>query len=320
MLRVFFTPEDLARTTISPPQPMWETVLSLHRLRLRDDAMVYDEWRRDAVRAVPPATRMLTDLVPPRGYYADFLTPAASSLEEGVSAMLGATKARLRTDVTTLAEVRPLLSWTTSLGEGRPDALRQLGHTFDRYFADCLSSYWPQVRAAVERDLARQRELLSLNGIGALLADLHPSARWRYPVLEVDYPVEQTLRLRGRGLRLVPSFFCAGRPTTFLADEFEPALVYPIRHEVGWSRAGDAQRSLAALLGPTRARVLEAIGERPCSTSDLARRAITTLPTASRQTSILRSAGLITSIRDGQSVVHSVTPQGQSLLAESIGP
>jgi DNA-binding transcriptional ArsR family regulator len=320
VLRVVFTPEDLARTTISAvPHPMWETVLSLHRLRRRDDTMVFDEWRRVALGQAPALTRMLTDLVPPRGYYADFLTPMplVSTLDEGISALLSTTKTRLRTDVTTLASARRLPSWTTDLGEGRPDTLRQLGQAVDRYFTDCLSSYWSQVRAAVDRDRARQSALLSVSGVGALLEDVHPSARWQYPVLEVDYPVERELRLRGRGLRLVPSFFCAGRPTTFLDDDFEPALVYPIRRKVGWSRSADAQRPLAALLGPTRARVLEAIGESPCTTSDLARRAATTLPTVSRQTMILRSAGLITTTRDGQSVVHSLTSQGQSLLADA---
>ena len=320
MLRVVFTPEDLARTTISAtPHPLWETVLSLHRLRLRDDSAVFGEWRHTAVRKVPAVTRMLTDLVPTRGYYADFLTPTpiVSSLDEGISALLSTTKTRLRTDVTTLASARRLPSWTADLGEGRPDTLRQLGHAVDRYFTDCLSSYWPQVRAAVDRERARQTELLSGSGLGALLEDVHPSASWQYPVLEVDYPVERELHLRGRGLRLVPSFFCAGKPTTFLDDDFEPALAYPIRRKVGWSRTGDGQRPLAALLGPTRARVLEAIGESPCTTSDLARRVATTLPTASRQTAILRSAGLITTARDGQSVVHSLTVQGQSLLADS---
>ncbi len=295
---------------------MWELVLSLHRLRRRDDGMVFDEWRRAALSKMPSSTRMLTDLVPHFGYYADFLTPmpAVPSLTAGVSVLLGTTKRRLRTDVATLAQARRLPSWTTNLSEGKPDTMRRLGQAVDQYFTACLSPSWAQVRAAVDRERTQQAEILATGGLAAVLENLHPTARWRYPVLEMAYPVDRELHLRGRGLRLVPSFFCLGTPTTFRDDAYEPALVYPIRHEVGWSRTSDTSRPLAALLGPTRAKVLEAIGESPCTTSDLARRAATTLPTASRQTAVLREAGLIRSRRDGQSVVHSLTPQGRSLL------
>jgi hypothetical protein len=297
---------------------MWETVLSLNRLRKRDSGMVFDEWRREAAAKVPSSTRMLADLVPPSGYYADFLTPTPTviSLNEGISALLSTPKPRLRTDVATLAADRRLPSWTTELSQGRPDTLRQLGNAVNRYFEVCLASYWPQVRAAVDKERARQAEVLTTGGLEAMLRGLHPSARWRYPVLEIAYSVDRELHLRGRGLRLVPSFFCWGTPTTFRDDAFDPVLVYPIGHEVGWSQSAEAHRPLSALLGPTRAKVLEVIGESPCTTTDLARRAGTTVSTASRQTSVLRSAGLVTSRRNGQSVLHSLTPQGHLLLTD----
>jgi DNA-binding transcriptional ArsR family regulator len=320
VLKIFFTPDDLARTRISAgPQPMWEIVLSLHRLRRRDSGMVFDEWRRVTLGQVPAATRLLTDLAPPTGYYADFLTPMPEgiSLSEGVSVLLGTPKRRLRTDVATLAADRRLPSWTTLLAEGRPETLRQVGDAVDQYFTACLAASWPQVRAAVDRERARQAELLTTGGLGLMLEDLHPSARWRYPVLEVDYTVDRELHLRGRGLQLVPSFFCWGTPTTFRDEDFQPALVYPIRHEVGWSVSAESHRPLAALLGPTRAKVLEAVGKSDCTTSDVARRTGTTLPTASRQTAVLRSAGLITSRRNGQSVLHSLTSQGRNLLTDA---
>jgi Helix-turn-helix domain len=321
VLRVFFTPDDLARTRLSPaPQPMWETVLSLHRLRKRDSGMIFEEWRLATAGKAPSSTHLLTDLVPLSGYYADFLTPMPDegSLGAGISDLLSTPRTRLRTDVSVLAATRRLPSWTADLGDGRPEALRRLGTAVDRYFDVCIAAHWPQVKAAVERERTRQAELLADRGVEALLRSLHPTARWRYPVLEIAYSVDRELHLRGRGLRLVPSFFCMGTPTTFRDDEFDPALVYPIDHELGWSQSATTQRPLAALLGPTRARVLEAIGGSPCTTSDLAHRTKTTLSTASRQTTVLRSAGLITSRRTGQSVLHSLTPQGQSLLSDPV--
>lgn len=297
---------------------MWETVLSLHRLRKRDSGMVFDEWRRATVAKVPSSTRMLTDLVPMSGYYADFLTPMPDviSLNEGVSAVLSTPRRRLLTDVATLADERRLPTWTADLSAGRPDTMRQLGKAVVNYFDVCLAAYWPQVRTAVERERARQTALLANGGLEAVLRGLHPSARWQYPVLEIAYSVDRELHLKGRGLRLVPSFFCMGTPTTFRDDAFEPALVYPISHEMGWSRSAETPRPLSVLLGPTRAKVFEAIAKSPCTTSDLARRTGTTVSTASRQTAVLRSAGLVTSRRNGQSVLHSLTSQGHLLLAD----
>ncbi|MFD1271279.1 hypothetical protein ACFQ51_02890 [Streptomyces kaempferi] len=53
----------------------------------------------------------------------------------------------------------------------------------------------------------RSRALLD-GGTQALLEGLRPMARWNAPVLEVNYPVERDLYLDGRGLLLVPSYFC----------------------------------------------------------------------------------------------------------------
>ena len=314
MLRIVFTPDDLARTRLSAaPHPMWELVLSLHRLRRRDGGPFFADWWRSVPAEVPNGTRLLTDLAPASGYYADFLTPPAASLAAGVDTLMSTPKRRLRTDLATLAAERPLPSWTSALADGRPDALRGLGEAADRYFAACLEPYWSRVCAAVDRERELQTALLASGGVERLLRELHPTARWAYPVLELAYPVSRELRLAGRGLLLVPSFFCWGTPTTFRDDAFSPTLVYPIRRAL--PVAGDARGPLSALVGPTRSRVLAAIRESPCSTKDLATRIGATPPTASRQVSVLRSAGLVSSRRAGQSVLHSLTPQGRALLA-----
>jgi hypothetical protein len=100
VLRIIFTPEDLARTRFSAgSQPMWEMVLSLHRLRRRDGGPFFADWRRSASAEVPEGTRLLTDLVPTSGYYADFLTPGGTSLDVGVTTLMSTPKRRLRTDL-----------------------------------------------------------------------------------------------------------------------------------------------------------------------------------------------------------------------------
>ncbi|MGW0561714.1 hypothetical protein ACWDZ4_14150 [Streptomyces sp. NPDC003016] len=42
---------------------------------------------------------------------------------------------------------------------------------------------------------------------------------WRPPVLEVDHPVGRDLQLEGRGLLLIPSYFCWRRPITLIDED-----------------------------------------------------------------------------------------------------
>ncbi|GAB3745180.1 winged helix-turn-helix domain-containing protein [Amycolatopsis oliviviridis] len=319
MLKIHFTPEDLARTRISAaPQPMWEVLLSVYRLRGREGGAIFEEWRRSVAQAAHVTTRLLADLAPQSGYAVDFITPTLRnlSLSDGLEALRRTPKQRLKADLTVLAGHRRLPAWTSGLAEGRPETLTRLADSVERYFAACLAPYWVRICGRVEQERARQVKMMTEEGCEHLLARVHPTARWNYPVLELDYPVDQELRLNGRGLCLAPSFFCWGLPTTFLDGELEPTLVYPIEHKVGWSVGGGTGRPLTSLLGRTRARVLEVIGERPGTTTEVASRTETSLPTASQQAATLREAGLITSCQNGQSVLHSITPLGLALLAE----
>lgn len=320
MLRIHFTPEDVARTRISAgPQPMWAILLSTNRLRGRAGDVFFGGWRRSVAARTPATTYLMTDLWPVVGYAVDFLTPTATalSLDDALERLRSTPPRRLRTDLAVLAGNQRLPAWTTQLADGCPDTLRRLAEAVDRYFAACLAPYWARVRARVDQERSRMGAALADGGWESVLEGLHPTARWRYPVLEVGYPVEHDLYLNGRGLHLVPSFFCWGLPTTFRDPEFEPILVYPIQHAVGWSEPDDTHRSLAALLGRTRARVLESLGERPGTTSDVASRTGTSLPTASQQAGTLRAAGLVHTRQNGQSVLHSITPLGRALLNES---
>ena len=72
--------------------------------------------------------------------------------------------------------------------------------------------------------------------------------------------------------------------------------------------------SLTALLGRTRASVLDILATVPSTTSELAQRGGMSLSSASEHASVLRAAGLVASHRRGTAVVHSATPLGLQLL------
>jgi hypothetical protein len=192
-----------------------------------------------------------------------------------------------------------------------------------RYHSLAVTPYWSRIQAAVEADRARRARAMLDGGPEGLLASLRPSMRWADGVLEVlDYPDSRELRLDGRGLLLVPSFFCARTPVALLDPTLPPVLVYPVDRLGGLlGEAGPGagrhpegtREALAALLGRTRAAVLEAADD-GCTTGEVARRLRISAAAASQHTTVLRNAGLLVSHRDRNTVLHTLTPLGRAVL------
>lgn len=231
MLRVHFTAQDLARTRLADgADPLWETVLSLHSLRDHRAEPALAAWRRDAVRQGPGPLRTLLPLVPLHGYFPDFLTPpaAAAGVEPGLEAVMSTPRARLRAELDLLATQQPLPGWARGIADGEPAALRNLARSLRTYHHLAVAPHWPRIARWVAADRALRTHALGQSGAEAMLRTFGPAMRWRAPVLEVDYPVERELRLAGRGLVLVPSYFCRDEPVALADDALPPVLVYPV--------------------------------------------------------------------------------------------
>ena len=183
------------------------------------------------------------------------------------------------------------------------------------------------MRAALEAERARLQRELADGGVDRLLSRFHPQAHWASVVLELptagrwsQEPVNS--RLNGRGLVLVPSVLCPVGPVPFFPyDGGGPAiLLYPVETDLvmqsrWWSRPdGAAGAPLATLLGRTRAAALEVIAG-GCTTTELAQRLGVSTANASQHAKALRGAGLVTSLRDRNRMLHSVTQLGADLLA-----
>lgn len=142
--------------------------------------------------------------------------------------------------------------------------------------------------------------------------------RWRPPVLEADYPVDHTVDLNGRGLTLVPSYFCWRKPVALADPSLPPTVVYPVEHRPATTgRVSD--EPLAALVGSSRAAVLDVIGI-GATTSQVARRVGISPATASHHATVLRNAGPITTDQRANHVLHSLTRLGEDLLARRSPP
>ncbi|MGW1199000.1 ArsR/SmtB family transcription factor [Streptomyces sp. NPDC002536] len=317
MLRVHFTGLDLARLRLAgDPDVLWETVLSLHRLRDKQGESIYGDWRSETRARLNGETRLLAPLVPSRGYFPDFLTPpeALDGLESGIAALRATPADRVHEELSRLSTVRTLPAWIRSLGEGDARAFGKLIGALHTYHEAAIAPYWAHIQARIEADRAVRGRALLDGGADALLSSLPPTMRWRAPVLEADYPVDRDLYLNGRGLLLVPSFFCRRTPVALQNPDLTPVLVYPARHMSEPSQCVQSPpRSLGKLVGHTRSAVLGSIGG-GCTTSELARRVGVSAASASQHAGVLREAGLVLTLRHGSAVLHTLTPLGAALL------
>ncbi len=323
MLRIHFTPRDLARTTVSTrPAPSWEILLSLHMLQHSEGRLIFEDWRRTVrTKVSPDQLRLLLELTPPKGYSPDFLTPAESApdFETGLEMTLSTPRQQLRSQLELLSKYRPVSPWTRELAEGDSRSMHKLGRAIRSYHDAAIAPFWKSIGTHVSADHAHRGESLARHGVDRLLSTLHPRVRWVAPVLQVLDLQERDLYLDGRGIELQPSAFCWRVPTKLLDPELKPILVYPIQHAPGILRQSGADLGasadvLGSLLGSTRAAALEATVS-GCTTTELARLCKISPAAASHQATVLREAGLITTRRIGAAVQHEVTQLGIWLLS-----
>jgi DNA-binding transcriptional ArsR family regulator len=324
MLRLVFNCDDLQRVRIAAaPDLMWETVLSLHRVRDRRPSARHAEWthrvrhRLARTEAAGEWLSTMFDLVPRHGGFPDFLTPGEqiTAADEGCEALAGTARHSLRADleaVFTRAARRRIPAWIRALAEGdRDQLLRVVGATRHAY-STLVAPSGHEIRAVVSADRATRLHRLSTDGVGGLLSSLPGVIDWNGRTLKLAYPTTRTVWLAGRGLTLTPTLFCRGAPVTLIDPERTPVLVYPAASPEQ-NGVPDSAARLVALLGRTRADCLRALRAMH-NTSQLAERLGTSVGTASKQATVLREAGLVSSLRDGGTVWHKLTPLGADLL------
>lgn len=316
-VRIHFTDDDLAHVRLAQaPDPLWEALLSMHVLQTDTASAVFGPWRRTVRRELPAAARELLRLAPPFGYSADFLTPAggAGGLEAGLGALLSTPRQRLRHDLLELSRAgRRLPPWAGRLAEGDRDAVTHLAHALRSYVRTALAPWWNDIRTRLDAERSAHNRFLTKGHLGGLLGSLHPGLAWQPPVLEVrGLGVDRDIRLDGRGLLVLPSYFCWQRPTLLRDPSLPVVVVYPMTHDTALGQV--RSRSLGALIGQTRAEVLESLAEHGMTTTELAHGVGIAPATASHHAGVLREAGLLSTSRAGQAVLHTLTPLGLALL------
>jgi DNA-binding transcriptional ArsR family regulator len=321
-LRIHFTAEDVGRIRIAAtPDPLWEIVSSLHRLQTRRGYAAFADWhsqvRLDIRRhGLGPLVRTtLLPLVPLGRYFPDFLTPTTGDSDIGtaIDTVLHTGVPRIRREMEIMASTRALPPWTSDLARGYPRTLGGLGDALRRYYEVAVAPYWSQASSQVANDRSVRGHALLDSGVDRMVAELSPFISWQPPVLHVfNYPEDNELKLEGRGLTLIPSYFCWDAPISLADNELQPVLVYPALAPATAVGAEPAEQ-LRPLIGATRVAVLRAV-KSPCTTTEVARRLGISPATASHHTTVLRQAGLIGSQRYANMMLHRITSLGIALL------
>ncbi|MEV5954379.1 winged helix-turn-helix domain-containing protein [Streptomyces sp. NPDC051987] len=320
MLRIHFTSEDLVRVRVaSAPDPLWEITCSLHRLQTSRGRWAYADWYRETrttLSGTPlgvAVRRLLVPMLPRARYLPDFLTPheAADGLDSGLAAVVDTPPVRVAHEIRLLDRLTGAPDWAPRLVER--ETREELAKLLRAYHDTVIAPHESRVAVGVAGERAlRARDALD-NGLDAMLRGLSPAVRWQPPVLYVDYVEDRDLYLAGRGLRLIPSYFCWQSPISMADDTLRPILVYPVHGLRATAPDVPPDASLAALLGRTRAAALRSLAL-GATTSELARFLGVSVPTATRHTTVLRDAGLVVSQRRHNAVLHTLTPLGAAML------
>jgi DNA-binding transcriptional ArsR family regulator len=314
-MRVRFSRDDLLLTRFGEaPAPLVEVSAGLLELRRRTPAAVPGWWTAGARRAFPATAKPLLDLIPTTLPSPSFVDPPVPDLDEGLELVRATPGPVLRQEVPASwrgAGQPP--AWLRALADGEPEAMEIVVRALRDFYLACVAPCWSRIVATFRADVAERVPVLAVGGLAEVLGTLHETLTLRDNWLERSWLTGEC-SFDGRGVQLLPSalwtgppLFC-GHPPEFGGN----ALIYPAR-PVGTDYDTNPSRSLAGLLGHTRAAVLRAL-RTPRSTAELAACVGTSVPSASEHATALRASGLVQTVRLGRGVNHSLTPLGRSLL------
>lgn len=322
MIRFEIAPEALLRSrfALSPAFELANLLRTLQRggpqlpaaraVRLRPAfERLRDETDLDAVLALHGA-RSGADFVavPPRSL--------AQTWADDLAAIRTTPREQACAEIARITAGRPVRDRRVRDALSAPDVVERIAGALDDAWHELMAPDWPQLRAICERDVVHRVGMIGEHGWKAVIEDLHGGAQWRDGAIELDLLGEGTVPLVDEGLLLIPSVFIWPGLAAHLEGPWPKTLIYPARGTAAlWETPHTATRdALAALIGPSRARILTAL-DAPASTSQLARQLRLATGAVGDHLSVLRNAGLLSRARSGRSVLYRRTSLGDALAA-----
>jgi DNA-binding transcriptional ArsR family regulator len=319
VIRIEMNDDDLARTRLAI-SPLWELFASLFALHDERPRAEYAPWVQQARSALRGVELGPLDLsMPLRHSIPDFAAPIPReplrTLSEELERVRATEPTMVRADIAEIWADDPPPPWDAFVSRPR-EMVDRLADALGIYWEATLADDWPQLRAVLEGEMLARARSLALSGPEAVLEDLHPSVRWRHPMIELVKDKEAEMHLEGRPLVLIPLVFARGVLMGESENEQAVALGYQARGTAAlWTEeATGFDGRLELLLGHGRAAVLRAL-ERPATTTELARRLSYAPSTVSAHLDVLARAGLVERHRVRRSVYYGLNDTGRAFVA-----
>ncbi|MCA2211297.1 winged helix-turn-helix domain-containing protein [Jidongwangia harbinensis] len=323
MIEWEFRAADLAGLRFAH-SPMAEVAASAFALRGGSAGWLPASWRSRVTTSLPARPTFRAVLLGPRGYLPDFLTPVPRTARPTLADELAEVAA---TPLDQVAE-EVLAGWA---GHDAPpeidrfarDPRNGLADLLDEirgYFTVAVRPLWPRLRAAADAEIATRARAASERGARMLVHGLHTKVDWDGSALLLRYPDKQgRWTLDGHDLTLLPTGFAGTEVYALTGSPTGRSLWYAPRGFGNLWTPDGADRPLSALLGPTRAAVLELLAAPHC-TRDVAERLGLAAGTASHHLTTLRDAGLAATERAGRRLLYQRTRLGDQLAEADAHP
>lgn len=208
----------------------------------------------------------------------------------------------------------------TELFERPAESLAEIAAEFAACHERLVAPHWERIRPVLEADIAYRSGLLADGGARSLFSDLHPDLRWSGGTLTLndtdEGPSRFQVSLGPDGVVLLPSVFNWPLVSVSRATSSQTTLLYPARGAATvWegSSCEVASGAIEELLGPARARLLDALRS-PATTSALALRFGVTPSAVSQHLAVLHRSGLVDRERSGRRVLYQASELGLALL------
>jgi DNA-binding transcriptional ArsR family regulator len=321
VIEVRMAAEDLTRLRFGY-SPLAEAIASLKVLHSGWVHPLHRRWTEDArhrlrvldttlLRAIaPPGNAVLSPPVD--------LTTAASAQHQ-LRLVADWSPHQLRAELETLWCGRPMATAAREVIRDGPAGARRMAAALTAYWDTALAPHWDRMRAVLEADIAYRARHATLNGISAMMNDLHPQLQLDHSTIHLakTFPTgNQTHRAGGTGVLLMPSIF-GGPEVMFDPGTLgSPAITYSPRElHTAWENSTSTATSdpVSALMGKGRTAILRNTAA-PATTTGLARELHLSGATVSVHLAILKSCGMVTSWRSGQRVFYQRTPLATSIL------
>jgi len=299
---------DLARVRFTT-DAVWETTASIHTLAFPRHHLLHQRLRRLVPKRPDFDLDHLMTLAGNPCWLPDVWAPAPSMRPahplEQIDAIRHTDHAVAEADLAQLSlkmEPQAYLDRTAEAMQG--------------WWAAVLEPLWDRIDAIARADIAHHQATLAARGLTATLPELNRGLALDGQRLRVDLGEGKlSLASCGEGIWFLPSVFRWPWVAMDTRETVPPVVSYGARGAGRiWQQPGrGAPAGLPDLLGRSRALILESL-DVPCSTTALARSLGLSISTVSEHLSVLASAGLLESRRDGQRVLYWRTMVGDLLV------